>query len=76
MAVISELALFKDILPLYKISLLDPEKEKGVNISKEVRLLRKYEAGLLKSYQEFLKHCEDCIIGFEKSQEINIHVYA
>ena len=43
-------AVYKDILPGYKIR-LPTDKEQGVSLSKEVRKLREHEALLLSTYQ-------------------------
>ena len=49
--------VFKDIVPDYKIRELTSE-EKKAKVKKETKLLRKFEAGLVKDYQTYLKHLE------------------
>ncbi|GMH33808.1 hypothetical protein BSKO_01642 [Bryopsis sp. KO-2023] len=61
LAMVSLLAIFKDICPGYRIR-LPTEKEKSVKVSKEVARLRAYEAFLLRCYQVFLKQ----LIGFQQ----------
>eukprot|EP00698_Gefionella_okellyi_P017571 TRINITY_DN515_c0_g1_i1.p1 TRINITY_DN515_c0_g1~~TRINITY_DN515_c0_g1_i1.p1 ORF type:complete len:550 (-),score=77.15 TRINITY_DN515_c0_g1_i1:1416-3065(-) len=53
-AILSEMAVFKDILPDYRIRLLS-EKEKGVKVSSDVKRVRNYEEGLLAAYQRFVE---------------------
>lgn len=54
-AEISLLAIFRDICPGYRIR-LPTEKELAVEVSKEVKKVRDFEASLLKHYSNFLKH--------------------
>ncbi len=55
LALLSAAAVYKDILPGYKIR-LPTEKELAMPVSKEVKVLRDYESALLKGYQTYLKH--------------------
>ena len=50
LAALSLTAVFKDILPGYRIR-LPTEKELQMPVSKEVRELRDFEAALLRAYQ-------------------------
>jgi hypothetical protein len=59
-AIISELGVFQDILPDYRIR-APTQKELMVKVKKEVKKLREFEARLLRSYQEFLKTLEGCV---------------
>eukprot|EP00963_Diacronema_lutheri_P007614 scaffold659_cov318-Pavlova_lutheri.AAC.15 len=54
-AEVSLLAIFKDVCPGYRIR-LPTEKELAVEVSKEVKKVRDFEATLLKHYSSFLKH--------------------
>jgi hypothetical protein len=54
LAMLSALAVFRDILPEYKIR-PPTEAELAVKASKEVQQLRDHEAALLKHYQSYLK---------------------
>lgn len=70
LSLMSLLAVFKDILPGYKIKVKDDEEDKldsqGKMLSKEVKQLRTYERELLKSYQSYLKILEGTISRFER----------
>ena len=52
LAMLSLQAVFKDILPSYKIKSID---ESDMNLSKEVRKQHTFEAMLLRTYQSFLR---------------------
>eukprot|EP00252_Welwitschia_mirabilis_P011572 TRINITY_DN25857_c0_g1_i1.p1 TRINITY_DN25857_c0_g1~~TRINITY_DN25857_c0_g1_i1.p1 ORF type:complete len:838 (+),score=199.89 TRINITY_DN25857_c0_g1_i1:191-2704(+) len=54
LALLSLAAIFKDIVPGYRIR-LPTEKEMQTKVSKEVKKLRDYEAALLKYYQKYLQ---------------------
>jgi len=54
LAMFSQLSIFKDIIPGYRIRKLAPE-EKKVKVSKEVLKRRKYEDTLLTSYETYIK---------------------
>ncbi|GLI63195.1 hypothetical protein VaNZ11_006093 [Volvox africanus] len=58
LALLSLFAVFKDILPGYRIR-PPTEKELEVKVSKEVAKLREYEQALLKSYQTYLRSLLD-----------------
>ncbi|EFJ44448.1 hypothetical protein VOLCADRAFT_121316 [Volvox carteri f. nagariensis] len=58
LALLSLYAVFKDILPGYRIR-PPSEKEMEVKVSKEVAKLREYEQTLLKSYQTYLRSLLD-----------------
>lgn len=63
LAMLSLLAVFKDIIPGYRIkSQEDRERElNGAPISKEVRTLWTYENAMLKYYQQYLRHIKGII---------------
>ena len=50
-------AVFKDILPGYKIR-APTEKELAMAVSKEVKKLRDHESGLLRAYQVSFCQCQ------------------
>lgn len=54
LALLSSMAVFKDILPGYRIR-LPTEKELEVVVSKDVRKLRDFETALLKHYQKYVQ---------------------
>ncbi|KAG2451742.1 hypothetical protein HYH02_003522 [Chlamydomonas schloesseri] len=58
LAMLSLLAVFKDILPGYRIR-PPSDKEQEVKVSKDVAKLRDYEQALLKSYQAYLRSLLD-----------------
>jgi nucleolar complex protein 3 len=58
---LSVLAVFKDILPSYRIREEDEEKETGVKLSKDVRKLREYELTMLAYYLRYLQTLEQYI---------------
>jgi len=57
LAIVSLLAIFKDILPTYRIR-QPTAAELAVRVSKDVKRLRDYERNLLTSYQSYLKLLE------------------
>lgn len=54
MAMLSLLAVFKDIVPGYRIR-LPTQKELEMQVSKEVKKLREFETKLLKCYQKYVQ---------------------
>nr|KAJ3419515.1 hypothetical protein HK105_006854 [Polyrhizophydium stewartii] len=66
LALLTQLAVFKDIIPGYRIRKLT-EKELSVQVSKEVKRLRNYEEALLFNYQAFLQQLEQFISNLLKS---------
>ncbi|KAG8977789.1 hypothetical protein FRB90_008681, partial [Tulasnella sp. 427] len=57
LAILSELAVFKDIVPGFRIRVLT-ELEKAQKVSQAVLHQREYEQGLLAGYQHYLKTME------------------
>jgi nucleolar complex protein 3 len=55
LAMLTLLAVLKDLIPGYKIRSAAERKQEGVEISKEVKKLWDYETALLKGYQHYLK---------------------
>lgn len=60
LALLTQLAVFLDVIPGYRIRMLS-EKEAKSTVSKEVRSIRAYEQGVLSNYQAFLKSLETII---------------
>ena len=61
LATLSEMAVLRDLIPGYRIR-LPTAAEKAVQVSREVRQLRDYEASLLAHYQAYLKFLEKSVI--------------
>lgn len=55
LAMLSLLAVMKDLIPGYRIRPASEREQEGVVVSKEVRKLWDYETALLKGYQAYLK---------------------
>ena len=60
LAIVSQLELFKDIIPGYRIRPLS-ESEQKVKVSKDVKRVRQFEEGLLRNYQRYLEILEQTI---------------
>ncbi|XP_065920082.1 nucleolar complex protein 3 homolog isoform X2 [Dysidea avara] len=60
LAMVSTMAVFKDIVPGYRIRQLS-EEDKKVKVSKEVRKLRDFEQTLLTNYTHYLTILEETI---------------
>ncbi|KAI8377706.1 nucleolar complex-associated protein-domain-containing protein [Radiomyces spectabilis] len=54
LALLTQLAVYKDVIPGYRIRPLT-EKEEGVQVSKDVKKLREYEKTLLRNYELYLQ---------------------
>ena len=65
LVILSQLAVFKDICPGYRIR-PPSEEERGVKVSKEVRQLREYEARLLAEYQFYLQRLSKLACAAQK----------
>ncbi|RHZ68806.1 hypothetical protein Glove_293g11 [Diversispora epigaea] len=57
LALLTQLVVYKDILPGYRIRILS-DKEKDVQVSKEIKKIRHSEQSLLVNYQEYLRSLE------------------
>ena len=57
MAILSELAIFRDIIPGYRIRALT-EAEKAEKVSQMVAQTRDWEQGLVTTYQSYLRLLE------------------
>ncbi|RKO91382.1 nucleolar complex-associated protein-domain-containing protein [Blyttiomyces helicus] len=62
LAFLTQLAVYKDIIPGYRIRSIT-EKEESTKVSKDVKRLRQYEEGLLTNYQAYLQALENAIQG-------------
>lgn len=67
LAIISLLAIFRDILPTYRIR-LPTEAERNVKVSKETKQLWDYERNLLHHYQEYIVLLEKTWNGTKNSK--------
>ncbi|KAF8931226.1 hypothetical protein BGZ58_007749 [Dissophora ornata] len=68
LAMLTQLAVYKDILPGYRIRPLT-DKEQGVTVSKEVAKLRDYEQSLLQNYQNYLQSLEKVLAQDRSGKE-------
>ena len=59
---LSQLAVFKDIVPGYRIRALT-EKEKSEKVSQMVQRTREWEQGLVSVYQAYLRSLESEVKG-------------
>lgn len=62
LAILSQLAVFKDIIPGYRIRALT-DKEKEEKVSQMVARTREWEQGLVNVYQQYLKTLESELKG-------------
>lgn len=60
--ILTEVAVYKDIIPGYRIR-LPTEEESKVKLSDEVAQVRSFEQGLLTNYQKFLQYLDSIIKG-------------
>lgn len=67
LALLSELAVFKDIVPGFRIRVLT-ELEKAQKVSQAVLYQREFEQGLLAGYQQYLKTMEAELKGGPASE--------
>ena len=58
LALMSLLAIYKDILPGYRVRKLS-DKERAVKVSREIKALRQFEESLVTYYQSYLKTLEE-----------------
>ncbi|KAJ1533381.1 Nucleolar complex protein 3, partial [Nowakowskiella sp. JEL0078] len=65
LAFLTQLAVYKDIIPGYSIRELTNE-EKNVKVSKDVQKVRKYEESLLSGYKSYIKLLETQIMAANK----------
>lgn len=71
LSMLSQLAVFLDILPDYRIRLQSDEKTNGRPLKKAVKTMQDYEAALLNHYQKFLKHCASVVTEGLKGKHPN-----
>jgi nucleolar complex protein 3 len=62
LAILSQLAVFKDIIPGYRIRTLT-DKEKAEKVSQAVARTREWEHGLVGVYQQYLRILESELKG-------------
>ncbi|RUP51344.1 nucleolar complex-associated protein-domain-containing protein [Jimgerdemannia flammicorona] len=58
LAFLTQLAVYKDIIPGYRIRALS-DKERTAQVSKDVKMLRNFEQALLVNYQNYLQDLEN-----------------
>ncbi|TPX57465.1 hypothetical protein PhCBS80983_g03803 [Powellomyces hirtus] len=68
LALLTQLAVYKDIIPGYRIRQLT-EAEQQVKVTKEVKRLRQYEETLLSNYQAYLQVLENTVQATVKSAD-------
>ena len=66
LALLSQLAVFKDILPGYRIRELT-EKEKAEKVSQLVARTREWEQGLVSVYQAYLRLLDSELKGAQRA---------
>ena len=71
LAFLSQLSVFKDIIPGYRIRQLT-EKEKAEKVSQMVARTREWEQGLVIVYQSYLRSLEGALKGKYKIHPRNI----
>lgn len=59
LTMLTQLAVYKDIIPGYRIRKMSEKEAQAQTLSKEVRKLRNYEETLLSNYQAYLQSLED-----------------
>lgn len=76
LSMLSQLSVFLDILPDYRIRLSSDEKQNGRPMKKDVQKMQDYEASLLNNYQTFLKFCSQTVTeglkGKNPSKELTL----
>lgn len=73
LAILSQVAVFKDIIPGYRIRSLT-DQEKSEKVGQAVSRLREWEQGLVGIYQKFLQLLESEIKGMSLTSDHRDHV--
>ncbi|CAB4012851.1 nucleolar complex 3 homolog [Paramuricea clavata] len=73
LAIVSQLEVFKDIIPGYRIRPLS-ESEQKVKVSKDVKKIRQFEEGLLRNYQRYLDILEQTVKEKKKYRRYRKHL--
>ncbi|EED22834.1 nuclear export protein Noc3 [Talaromyces stipitatus ATCC 10500] len=71
LALATHAAVFRDVIPGYRIRPLGEEVNKNEKLSKEVRKLRSYEQSLLSSYKHYVQQLTNLSKGGSKGSEDN-----
>ncbi|THU90726.1 nucleolar complex-associated protein 3 [Dendrothele bispora CBS 962.96] len=71
LAILSQLAVFKDIIPGYRIRGLT-DKEKGEKVSQAVARTREWEQGLVSVYQSYLRSLEQELKAHSELSEVSL----
>ena len=69
LALVTQLAVYKDHIPGYRIRPLD-ESEKLGKVSKDIRKVRAFEQSLVSNYQTYVKHLSECSQGSGSQEEV------
>lgn len=69
LALATQAAIFRDVIPGYRIRPLGEEVNKNEKLSKEVRKLRSYEQSLLSSYKHYVQQLTDLSKGGSRASE-------
>ncbi|GAB9464216.1 Nucleolar complex protein 3 [Globisporangium polare] len=77
LSMLSQLSVFLDILPDYRIRLTSDEKQNGRPLKKNVQKMQDFEASLLNNYQTFLKFCAQTVTeglkGKNPTKELSVN---
>ena len=68
LALLSQLAVYKDIIPGYRIRILS-DAEQNAKVSKDVRKMRRYEQTLLTNYQAYLASLDKYALPSKKKSD-------
>jgi nucleolar complex protein 3 len=71
LALATQAAIFRDVIPGYRIRPLGEEVNKNEKLSKEVRKLRGYEQSLLSSYKHYVQQLTNLSKGSNRGSEDN-----
>lgn len=55
LSLVSRMAVYKDLIPGYRIRAISEDSAKGEKLSKEVRVIQAFEQSLVSSYQTYVK---------------------
>jgi nucleolar complex protein 3 len=69
LALATQAAIFKDVIPGYRIRPIGDEVNKNEKLSKEVRQLRGYEQSLLSSYKHYVQQLTNLSKGSSRSKD-------
>ena len=71
LSLMTQMAVYKDIIPGYRIRPLSEQDQKDHGISKEVRQLRQYEQSLVSGYQKYIAELARCArLGMQPRRDV------